>query len=120
MIEEGKYKWHEDHVVEIATGKRYALFCPWEAGSIEGAIPAFLIISQEQRLANWSGVKLTDPHRGGNVEDWERKVQIDKENREAEKKAKNAKGRDLMKEKHPGERYNRKTKTWEKITVEVT
>lgn len=104
-------EWNEDHAIDDE-GRRWSLSVPWSPDMNGQELPSFLVISAEARKKAWEGVKLTDSHRGGNVEDWQIKVEADRANRLAEKKAKNAKGLAKVKADHPNERYDRKLKQW--------
>lgn len=45
-------------------------------------------------------------------EEWERREEVIREQKAAERKAKNARGLAKVRAKHPGERYDRKRKIW--------
>jgi hypothetical protein len=78
-------------------------------------IPLSLIISQEDRKAAWIGRKVTSQFHSETEEAWRVREQERRDLIAAEIKAKNARGLERMKEKHAGQKYDRKTKTWIKV-----
>ncbi len=78
-------------------------------------IPLCLIISQEERQEAWIGHKYTSQFYGGADEAWRERETVRRELIAAEVKAKNARGLERMKEKHRGEKYDRKTHTWVRV-----
>lgn len=84
-------------------------------------IPAFLRISQEERAAGWRDRPLTRQGSGGTEEEWEIKQRRYREalaaEQEAKEKAHNARGRERMQAKHPGQMYDRKLGEWVTATV---
>lgn len=106
--------WYEDHVIEIATGKRFALFVPWRADWADCDIPPALILTEEERRAAWQGVTLTDSHRGGSTEEWQLRERARRKQIREERRAKAAVSLARLKARHAGERYDRKLKQWVK------
>lgn len=107
-------QWFDDHYID-ENGKRWALSVPWDADCAGCGLPAFLIITEEQRRAAWEGVSLTDAYRGGKMEDWQKREWERRKQMRAEKQAKSAKSLAKLKAKHKGERYDRKAKQWVRI-----
>lgn len=105
-------EFRADHVIDTATGRRYALSCPWDPTMVGCEIPAFLILTAEERTRLWEGVKVTDQRTGQLTDDIEQRLAAEREQRKEIRKAKNAKGLAKVKASHPNERYDRKTKTW--------
>ena len=79
-------------------------------------IPLFLIIPQDERKAAWVGRTVTSQFHNETEELWRTREKERRDLIAAEIKAKNARGLERMKVKHAGQKYDRKTKTWVRIT----
>lgn len=90
---------------------------------VDLSIPDFLIISAEDRLKAWDGIKLTDPRLHTptlDVELWKQRENERKALDAEKRKAKNAAGLARLKEQRKGQKYDRKTKMWWPVTATVT
>ena len=82
-------------------------------------IPLFLIIPQEERKAAWVGRTMTSQFHSETEEAWRVREKERRELIAAEIKAKNARGLERMKEKHAGQKYDRKLKIWVRVEEPV-
>lgn len=86
-------------------------------------IPLAFIIPQDERKAAWAGRGNLPPARTTEFTEtpksWEEWQKIKKAMIPEEKKAKNARGLAAMKEKHAGQKYNRKLKMWVRVVEDL-
>ena len=75
-------------------------------------IPLFLFIPQEERKQAWVGRTVTSQFHTDTEDAWRVREQARRDLITAEIKAKNARGLAAMKEKHAGQKYDRKNKVW--------
>jgi hypothetical protein len=85
-------------------------------GDEQDLIPDFLRLTAEERRANWEGRTLTDPYRGGNIDEQLARERALRAAADAERRAKRDVAREEMLARHAaaGEVYDRKMKLWVK------
>lgn len=93
--------------------------CPWRPEWAGLGIPEFLVIPQDERKKAWENFPITRQGTGETEEAWQIKQRFYREAYENEKKQKNAVALAGLKEKHAGERYDRKTGLWVPVTAAV-
>lgn len=99
-------------------GTRWSLSCEWPSKATP--VPDCLQINEARRRKAWEGVKLTDQWTGGTQEEWKIKQDQIQEQRALLDRERVAVALGRLKDKHPGERYDRKTRAWVKITAPVS
>jgi|ERR1035437_1300282 hypothetical protein len=86
-------------------------------------IPLFLFIPQEERKQAWVGRGHLPPVRTTEFTEtpksWDEWQKIKKAMIPEHKKAKNARGLAALKEKHAGQKYDRKNKVWVKVVEDA-
>lgn len=99
-------------------GTRWGLSCEWPSKATP--VPECLQICEARRRKAWEGVKLTDQWTGGTEEDWKIKQDQMRDARAQIDRERSAKSLGSLKDKHAGERYDKKTRAWVKITAPVS
>lgn len=109
-------EFREDCVIDLNTGKRWALSCTWPPTGLGIDIPAALCIDQERRKRAWADIKLTNQWTGDTEENWQKRQAELQAARDEYDRQIAARKRD---KEHPGEYWDPTTKTWEKRAVTV-